>query len=49
VGNQLVKLGVRTPEKLVFRGWGAEHPVAPNDTEANKQRNRRVEITILEN
>ena len=49
VGNQLVKLGVRTPEKLVYRGWGAEHPVAPNDTEANKQKNRRVEITILEN
>jgi outer membrane protein OmpA-like peptidoglycan-associated protein len=49
VGNQLVRQGVRTPEKLVFRGWGADHPVAPNDSEANKQKNRRVEITILEN
>jgi len=49
VGNQLVRQGVRTSEKLVYRGWGAEHPVAPNDTEAHKQKNRRVEITILEN
>ncbi len=49
VASYLVRQGVRTPERLTFRGWGANRPVAPNDTEANRARNRRVEITILEN
>lgn len=49
VGSYLIQQGVRTPDRLTFRGWGANRPVAPNDTEANRARNRRVEITILEN
>ena len=28
------------------RGYGAARPVAPNDTDANRQRNRRVEIVV---
>lgn len=34
--------------RFVYRGLGADQPIAPNDTEANRARNRRVEITILE-
>mgnify|MGYP001810904818 CR=1 FL=1 len=41
-------MGVRSEYNVYTRGFGAEKPVAPNDTEANKSRNRRVEITILE-
>jgi outer membrane protein OmpA-like peptidoglycan-associated protein len=28
------------------RGFGEANPVAPNDVEANKAKNRRVEISI---
>jgi outer membrane protein OmpA-like peptidoglycan-associated protein len=27
-------------------GYGATHPVAPDDTDENRQRNRRVELTV---
>ncbi len=30
-------------------GYGFRQPVAPNDTEANRQRNRRTELKVLEN
>jgi len=48
VARFLVEMGVRSEYNVYTRGFGAEKPVAPNDTEANKARNRRVEITILE-
>jgi outer membrane protein OmpA-like peptidoglycan-associated protein len=34
--------------RFIYEGRGAREPVAPNDTEANMARNRRVEIVILE-
>ncbi len=49
VGNYLVTIGVRKPAQITYRGWGAEKPLAPNDNEADMKKNRRVEITILEN
>lgn len=49
VGNALVALGVRKSDQIVYRGWGAQHPVASNATEAGRALNRRVEITLLEN
>ncbi|MBN1243390.1 MAG: OmpA family protein [Spirochaetales bacterium] len=49
VAELLAELGARTPDRIVVEGYGAERPVAPNDTEANMARNRRVEIVILEN
>jgi len=48
VARFLVEMGVRSEYSVYTRGFGAEKPVAPNDTESNKARNRRVEITILE-
>jgi outer membrane protein OmpA-like peptidoglycan-associated protein len=49
VGAYLLAKGVRTKERMVYRGLGADVPIAENSTEAGKSRNRRVEITILEN
>lgn len=49
VGNALVALGVRDPDHIVYRGWGGSRPLASNDTEAGRAKNRRVEITLLEN
>jgi outer membrane protein OmpA-like peptidoglycan-associated protein len=34
------------PSKLGARGWGAHRPVATNDTDEGRQRNRRVEVVI---
>lgn len=48
VGNYLLEMGVRSRDQLIFRGVGAEEPVAPNTTEEGRRRNRRVEFTILQ-
>jgi len=47
VVDELVARGVPAA-RLLYRGFGATKPLAPNDTEANKARNRRVEILVLE-
>lgn len=49
VGQYLIDQGVRTRDTLMYRGRGAEEPVADNATPEGRRRNRRVEITILEN
>jgi len=49
VAEELIRLGARKPEAITVLGYGAEKPVADNSTEAGMARNRRVEITILEN
>jgi outer membrane protein OmpA-like peptidoglycan-associated protein len=49
VANYFVKKGARTADHVVTKGHGAERPVASNSTEAGLRKNRRVEITILEN
>lgn len=49
VADRFVRLGARTADRILVRGWGAEKPVDTNSTEAGRSRNRRVEITILEN
>ncbi|MDO7874632.1 OmpA family protein [Hymenobacter sp. ASUV-10] len=43
----LVKQGI-AENRLSTRGYGGIRPIAPNDTEANKARNRRVEFVILQ-
>jgi len=49
VAEALIRLGARTPEAVTVMGFGAEKPVADNSTAEGMARNRRVEITILEN
>ncbi len=44
----LVKHGGIDRKRLVSRGFGAEKPLASNDDEAGRQRNRRVEVRVLE-
>jgi outer membrane protein OmpA-like peptidoglycan-associated protein len=35
-------------DRLIVRGFGQSQPVAPNDTDENRQMNRRVEFKILD-
>ncbi len=42
----LLKGDLAHPERLQVAGKGTDDPVAPNDIEANKSKNRRVEISI---
>jgi outer membrane protein OmpA-like peptidoglycan-associated protein len=49
VGDYLLNLGARTEEQIITKGLGARRPVADNSSEAGMRKNRRVEITILEN
>ena len=48
VAAMLISLGARKEQNVFTQGAGAERPIAPNDTEENRARNRRVEITLLE-
>jgi chemotaxis protein MotB len=45
--HYLIGEGKVKPRRLSANGYGEFHPVAPNDTAQNKQKNRRVEIVIL--
>jgi type VI secretion system protein ImpK len=42
----MLKPDLTDPTRVVVNGKGADNPVAPNDVEANKAKNRRVEISI---
>lgn len=42
----LMSQGV-SPERMKYQGFGSSRPVAPNDTEANRAKNRRVEVIVL--
>jgi flagellar motor protein MotB len=49
VADFLVKKGYLKASKIVVDGKGGSEPIASNDTEEGKAKNRRVEITILAN
>jgi flagellar motor protein MotB len=44
----LEKQGQVESSRLVVMGFGPSQPVAPNDTEANRRKNRRVEIFVAD-
>jgi OOP family OmpA-OmpF porin len=45
IRNQLVAAGI-APDRLTTAGYGESKPVASNDTEEGKARNRRTELTV---
>lgn len=48
VASYLILKGVRDRYHIFTKGFGAKVPIASNDTEEGKAKNRRVEITILD-
>jgi outer membrane protein OmpA-like peptidoglycan-associated protein len=48
VRQHLVERGGVAPELLESKGYGAKNPIASNDTEEGREKNRRVEIRIVE-
>jgi len=44
--DYLIKAGI-PKQRIRFQGYGETKPVAPNDTEANRQLNRRIELKVL--
>jgi len=46
VANYLVQQGIDVT-RIIQKGYGAQQPVRPNDTEDNRQANRRIEFKIL--
>ena len=44
----LLKRGGSKTQLTGAEGYGMEHPVAPNDTEENKAKNRRVSVSVRE-
>lgn len=47
IAGFLLNMGIPA-ERIFYEGRGASEPIAPNDTNENMQKNRRVEIIILE-
>lgn len=45
VVDTLVRLGVSS-DRLVAKGYGADKPLVPNSTDANRAKNRRVQVII---
>jgi outer membrane protein OmpA-like peptidoglycan-associated protein/uncharacterized membrane protein YeaQ/YmgE (transglycosylase-associated protein family) len=45
VKDLLVKAGV-SADRISTEGFGSEKPIAPNDTEENRAKNRRIEISL---
>jgi outer membrane protein OmpA-like peptidoglycan-associated protein len=49
VADRIIAMGARAAERVRATGYGDERPIADNSTADGRARNRRVEITILEN
>ena len=47
VHDYIVSQGV-DKSRLSYKGYGESEPIATNETEAGRQRNRRVELKILQ-
>lgn len=44
---ELEKLGI-APDRLVAKGYGEEHPVGDNATEAGRAQNRRISMLVTQ-
>jgi outer membrane protein OmpA-like peptidoglycan-associated protein len=49
VAERLIASGARAPERVRAIGYGDSRPIADDATDSGRARNRRVEITLLEN
>jgi outer membrane protein OmpA-like peptidoglycan-associated protein len=47
VKKELVHLGINE-NRITVKGFGTSKPLAPNDIEENRQKNRRTEIEVIE-
>jgi outer membrane protein OmpA-like peptidoglycan-associated protein len=47
VTDELAARGIEA-SRLLYRGFGSSKPLAPNDSEEGRAKNRRVEITVLD-
>lgn len=47
VRDMLVSSGI-APDRIVTNGYGQDRPIAPNDTEEGRARNRRTELTVTQ-
>lgn len=48
VARYLIKAGI-APQRIHTVGYGKRRPLVPNDSEENRERNRRVEFKVLSN
>jgi OOP family OmpA-OmpF porin len=48
VMDHLVKKEAIEPARLTAKGWGIEKPIASNDNEEGREKNRRVEFLVVE-
>jgi OOP family OmpA-OmpF porin len=48
VRDYFVDEGGLDADRFEIRGFGEANPIAPNDSAANKRRNRRVELTVID-
>ena len=47
VKNELLRLGVDN-SRITAEGYGQQYPVAPNDTDENRAKNRRIDILVTQ-
>ena len=48
VANYLKELGIRDQYHIFTQGKGSDEPIASNDSEEGRSKNRRVEITLMD-
>ena len=48
VADYLIQLGVKDQYHIFTQGFGDKKPIVPNNSQANRAKNRRVEITIID-
>ncbi|MCB0845455.1 MAG: OmpA family protein, partial [Bacteroidetes bacterium] len=46
IATYIIEQGGFNPDRVTSRGYGETRPIVPNDTEENKEKNRRVEFKL---